>query len=776
MRQSVTILLVEDDKSMLDGISDLLQTIDIGYDVRVLTAGDGRAGLEAMQTNTPDLIVSDIMMPLMDGYEFLTAVRQNPDWLQIPFIFLTAKGERADIHHGKLSGADLYITKPFSTRELIELVQSQLSKAFVRRESRQQHTKSLKKGILQILNHEFRTPLTYVTAYYEMLADSVVRLAEGENFNEYLQGIQAGCVRLTNLVEDLIQVIELKTGEAQKNYRMNAAPLPNVTDILTAVVNEYRQNPANNKLTIHYTPTFDLPEIMGNAAHLHTIFNCLLNNAVKFTNQRGSAGDNVYVSVQTAADSVQFIFQDEGVGFPDKVAANLFELFFQYNRGMAEQQGAGVGLTIAQGLVNLHRGQIEAMSQKGKGGKFIVTLPIYHPDIATPTEGFFQGDGETAQPATVLVVEDELFLLAGLQELLEIYTGRYRLHVLTAANGREGLEVLQNHRPDLIISDIMMPYMDGYQFLEKVRQNANWLDIPFIFLTAKGERLDIHRGFLSGAEEYITKPYDSHKLLELVTVQLDRYFQAQDLMAQSFEELKESILNLITPDFRLPLNTVSDFSARLSDELQETQTPDQLKESLRGIQNGSLRLTRLVEDFIALAELKAGEAEIAYNLRVQPVYNLDLMFIEMGQLQALEAEKLGVKVKYPLSQDLPPIFGDSSIIIDSARRLVKMAVWFCSQQDDHRQVHLEVVYNTTETYLSVHFHSNIAPAVYENMQSILADDGLDQIDLFEMAPSLNIAKGYIRLNNGRLELTRDENNLITFIITLPVHQPEPTTS
>jgi len=772
MRRSVTILLVEDDKSMLDGISDLLQTIDIGYDVQVLTAGDGRAGLETMQSVSPDLIVSDIMMPRMDGYEFLTAVRQNPDWLQIPFIFLTAKGERADIHHGKMSGADLYITKPFSTQELIELIQVQLSKAFRRQVSRQQHTKSLKKGILQILNHEFRTPLTYVTAYYEMLADSVIQFSERGNFNEYLHGIQAGCIRLTKLVEDLIQVIELKTGEAQKNYRMRAAPIYNMSDILTAVVNEHRETAADNNIEIHHTPTVDLPQIMGNSAHLRAIFNCLLDNAIKFTHQRGSVGNNVYVSTQTAADSVQFIFQDEGVGFPEKVTGELFELFFQHDRGLAEQQGAGVGLTIAQGLVKLHQGQIEAISQTGCGAKFIVTLPIYHPNVPTPAADFFRGESESSQPATVLVVEDERFLLAGLQELLEIYTGRYQLHVLTAANGREGLEVLQQKRPDLIISDIMMPYMDGYQFLEKVRQNAEWLDIPFIFLTAKGERIDIHRGFLSGAEEYITKPYDSHELLELVTVQLDRYFQAQELMAQSFEELKESILNLITPDFRLPLNAVADYSARLSDELRETHTPDQLKESLRGIQDGSRRLTRLIEDFIALAELKAGEAEIAYNLRVQPVYNLDLMFIEMGQMQAAAAEKLGVKVYYPLSQDLPPIYGDSSMIIEGARRLVNIAVWFCTQQSERRQVHLEVAYDAQETYLSVRFRSEIVTAVLDNMQAILADEGLDQIDMFELAPSLNIAKGYAHLNNGRLELTHDPNNTHTFIITLPVHHPE----
>src|SRR5688572_521102 len=138
MKDSATILLVEDDQSLLDGISDLLEVADMGYQVHALTASNGRAGLARIAEETPDLIISDIMMPLMDGFEFLAEVRKNPAWIHIPFIFLTARGEKRDIQEGRSSGAELYITKPFDNDELLQLVKGQLDRTFQLQFVRQQ--------------------------------------------------------------------------------------------------------------------------------------------------------------------------------------------------------------------------------------------------------------------------------------------------------------------------------------------------------------------------------------------------------------------------------------------------------------------------------------------------------------------------------------------------------------------------------------------------------------------------------------------------------------
>ncbi|HFE66715.1 MAG TPA: response regulator, partial [Chloroflexi bacterium] len=148
----ITILLVEDNQAMLDGMKDLLEISDTGYDISVLPASDGRQALALMTDHLPDLIVSDVMMPNMGGYEFLDEVRRKPEWRHIPFIFVTAKGEKEDKRQGKLSDADLYITKPFVVTQLLELIRIQLDRTRSRQQAQQQMADSLKKDLLQILN------------------------------------------------------------------------------------------------------------------------------------------------------------------------------------------------------------------------------------------------------------------------------------------------------------------------------------------------------------------------------------------------------------------------------------------------------------------------------------------------------------------------------------------------------------------------------------------------------------------------------------------------
>ena len=201
MEQPATILIVEDDPAMREGLYDLFSSSDIGYNLSIMLAENGRVGLARMARQTPDLIISDIMMPKMGGFRFMDEVRQNQAWVTIPIIFLTAKGTKEDILKGRLSGAELYITKPFDSDELLELVRAQLDRTFQLRQQRQQELIGFQQKLLQLLGHELRTPLTYVTAYCEMLADSIGRVDDSENFPEYLANIQAGCTRLTWLTE-----------------------------------------------------------------------------------------------------------------------------------------------------------------------------------------------------------------------------------------------------------------------------------------------------------------------------------------------------------------------------------------------------------------------------------------------------------------------------------------------------------------------------------------------------------------------------------------------
>ena len=761
----VTILLVEDDLSMLEGMRDLLTLVDLeGYDVRVMTAGNGRLGLEALSKHPPDLIVSDIMMPEMDGFEFLRRVRQNANWVHIPVIFLTAKGSKQDIHKGRSSGADLYITKPFNSNEFLELVHGQLDRAFQLNRTRQQFMTGLKKDILQILNHEFRTPLTYVTAYYEMLADSMNRMQEDENFQEFLRGIQVGCVRLTNLVEDFIQVLEIRTGESKKRFQVNAKPIQDLSGLIRQAVTLIEANARDYNVQIHYKAGGALPLVFGDAQGLQQIFVRLLENAVKFTHSRIRNGGEVYIKTEVVDEQVQIAFVDEGVGFPPQMKDRLFDLFFQHNRVLLEQQGSGTGLTIAKAWVELHGGTIEAENREGEAGSiFTVVLPVYDPKKEFAASSVLD-DGP--QLAKVLVVEDDPHLLMGLQELLEIFEGNYRLHVETAENGRLGLEVLEQYAPDLIISDIMMPEMGGYEFMENVRGRPDWVQIPFIFLTAKGEHGDIHRGWRSGAEEYITKPYDSDELLDLVVTQLDRHFQMQNVLAQDFDGLKRNILQLITPDFRLPLSAVSQYSDRLISGMTDVQTDKDLTYSLRNIKEGSVKLTHLVEDLISLAELETGEAETAFALRAQPIRDMGLILYETAQTQIFRANRKGIMIHCEIDDEMPQVYSDGFSISASLTRLLETVVTYCIEVGYQGDLSLQSVRVKDEVHLVVHVPVPLSSAIIKAFTT-----EKDTAVSFNVDPGIRILRGIVALHNGRVQL-KDTLEGTDIIIALPIYHPE----
>jgi signal transduction histidine kinase len=763
MRRAATILLVEDDYSMLSGMHDLLEAVDMGYDLQILTANNGQVGLERMAKKTPDLIVSDIMMPQMDGFQFLRRVRENLDWIHIPFIFLTAKGEEREIHQGQTSGANLYIVKPFNSSELLELIESQLNRAFRLQSTHQQHVDSLKKDILQILNHEFRTPLTYVNAYYEMLADGVIQFSVREDFQGYLRGIQAGCIRLTSLVEDLIQVFELRTGEAANNFQLNARAIENAGTLMeTAIVNKKAQA-EQRSVRLNFQCQPDLPVIYGQPEALTNVFGRLIDNAIKFSHKKDVVPE-IRITVSASDDEVFFRVADNGAGFPKRIEDQIFELFFQYNRGLLEQQGAGLGLTIASGIVDLHWGRIQVESKEDVGSVFTIVLPVFSGDpVSLPAALTSEGPRQ----AIVLVVEDDLHLLDGLRELLEISVGKYSFHVSTAANGKLALDRLAGNEPDLIISDIMMPEMNGIDFLRQVRKNPDWVHIPFIFLSARGEQNQIHDGLRSGAEQYITKPYNSDRLLELVTSQLDRHFQMQGALAQDFNTLKRSILELITPDFRLPLSTVSQYSQKLAQDFKGAQNEGDLKESLQGIQASSVRLTRLVEDFIALAELRTGEAGTAYALNAQPIGDIGLLFCEIGSMCQRLDELQELHFHCTAEANLPLLFGDTGMILSSIQRLVEAGVRHFRPPADS-DVYLSASRVEDEVQFSVRFPISADEQIVRRISNILNSDDIDVFESPHDTPGLIIARDHIRLHDGRIRL-RHDNHGATFTIILPVY-------
>lgn len=767
MTTTATILLVEDDQSLLDGISDLLEVVDLGYEVTVLTASNGWEGLDLMADRTPDLVISDIMMPKMGGFEFLERLRKNSAWVHIPVIFLSARGTKEDIRAGRISGAELYITKPFDNEELLEMVRSQLDRTFELKFDRERRLDNLQRNIIQLLNHEFRTPLTYVTAYYEMLEDGLTN-QNIENIQEYLRGIQVGAMRMTRLIDNFVRVIELRTGEAVESFNERAEPIENLPEILEAICREW-QSGSEDEYQLQCQIPSDLPPIYGDSTYLWDIIDRLVDNAVKFSSKKLVQSPKILVSAEGHEDEVHISVQDNGIGFPEHIQNQLFDLFFQHDRELMEQQGSGSGLTVVKGLVELHNGRIEVQSRVDQGSTFTVCLPIYSTeaaDMAYPTKRAVR----MKKSATILLVEDEWYLLEGLRELLEVFECDYELSALTATNGVEALEVLRDHKPDLIVTDIMMPKMGGYEFLAEVRNNPALIHIPVIFLTARGERQDVIRGRSSGAEEYIVKPYDSDELLELVVKQLDRYFQRQGAMRQDFDELKRGILNLLQPDFRNPLTSVSDYSQKMAVALEDVQTEEEMGESLKGIQSASRRITRLVEDFIFLAELRTGEAVGSFGLTSRPT-NTGLLLLEVYDLSRLTAEQYDISINNQVEISLPMAKVDYDRLKTAIQRLLNMLVEYCAfyhrgsvtigSKSDNEKIHLILEVN------DISFSSEKV----EQFKHLFSQQDVTGLELPEHDPDLVVTKGIVDLHKGQIQIESVPGQYSRFIISLPIYNP-----
>ncbi len=368
------ILIVEDDANLLAGIRDILELE--GY--AVLTASNGVDGLAVLHKadTLPDLIVSDIMMPKMDGIAFLEEVREIEQFISIPFIYLTAKGEKTDIHRGKQLGVDDYVVKPFNANDLLVAIRSRLKRARAIEKVQQGKQDQLKQTILTILNHEFRTPLTFVVAYADMLSDIPNADATGAATDDaemltFLEGVRTGADRLRRLVENFILVVEIQTGSARKTFEWRKRAITDLNSLLWRAAQQANTIPDTpHTYEIECDP--NIPDFVGDEEYIHTAIVHLLDNAFKFS----EPDQPVLLRAMVDDDRLLIEVEDRGRGIPPDEIDQIWTTFYQINRPQYEDQGAGSGLAIVRGLVDLHGGRVDVESQPGVGSTFRLYIPL----------------------------------------------------------------------------------------------------------------------------------------------------------------------------------------------------------------------------------------------------------------------------------------------------------------------------------------------------------------------------------------------------------------
>ncbi len=358
------ILVVEDERNILENI---VETLEIeGFEVRGTESG--RASVEIAQQYRPNLILCDIMMPEFDGYDVLMSVRNDTSLATTPFIFLTALAARAQMRHGMEMGADDYLTKPFTPTELLAAVNTRLEKHGRIVEENNKKMATLRDNIVYALPHELRTPLTGLIGCADFLVMDYQEI-DRENLLNIAQVMMRSAVRLERVVENylLYAQIEIAAIEPERVIAMRGEVVnyPHMLVEETAIMlGKHAEREADLKI--------DVEEGMVAISHnnFKKVIHELVDNALKFS----KTGQDVVICTRAEASNYVITIKDLGRGMTlDEI--HKIGAYVQFNRKLYEQQGLGLGLVIAQRLIEMHGGTLDIQSTLGEGTTMTITLP-----------------------------------------------------------------------------------------------------------------------------------------------------------------------------------------------------------------------------------------------------------------------------------------------------------------------------------------------------------------------------------------------------------------
>ncbi len=430
-------------------------------------------------------------------------------------------------------------------------------------------------AIFTNITHELLTPLTVISASVDKLRDE-----KPENGHDY-DLMQLNIQRMVRLLQQMLETSKSEAGQLKL--------LVTQGDVMR-YIRETAEclEPLIIKRKMKFTITCQPESMMGwiDTDKLDKIIYNLLSNAAKYSAENGEV--SIKATTNYTYDHIRIIVSDTGEGIPPDKMKHLFERFYIGDYREQRTIGTGVGLALTHDLVYLHQGTIDCQSELGKGTTFTVTLPIYKEafkpeqideqhkidfnipknaivdfkSVVPDINAHIDDDTNDEDSYKVLIVEDNLELLMLMQQLLKSY---YRVYI--APNGAEALKIVQDKEIDLIVSDVMMPEMDGYELTRTLKGDANFNHLPIILLTAKKLAEDETEGLKAGADDFLTKPFRLKDLkLRIDNIIENRKRMQAEFSQESTEDTRQKVAKPLTPD-EIFLNRVLDFvHQHLSDE------------------------------------------------------------------------------------------------------------------------------------------------------------------------------------------------------------------
>ena len=536
------VLIVDDNADMRGYLARLL-----GERWQVETACDGAAALERMRERVPDLVIADVMMPVLDGFGLLRAIRTSDHFPKVPVMLLSARAGEEASSEGLRAGADDYVVKPFSARELLARVETRLTQARLHAAERRarelaEQANRARDDFFSMLSHELRTPLMAVLAWTALLKEN--RLDAGE-VGHALELIERNGRAQRRLVDDLLDVSRIVTGR----LRIDPRPVASLAQMIGVVVDSFRPAALAKNLTVETALETGAGMVNGDIERLQQVVWNLLSNAIRFT----PPGGRIQIRYARRGDSVELLMRDSGQGIPEDALPHLFERYWQGRSSEGRSQGLGLGLAIAHRIIELHGGEISAASEgEGRGATFTVLLPIVAADAEPSPPATHDSDaspistarmldaatseleaatsGATQMPELpmkletvsnpnalrILLVEDHQGVAKACRRLLMSH-GHGVVCVATVAGAAE---VAATTTFDVVICDLSLPDGSGIDVLSRLKSRFTRVgkagELPAIAISGSVYEEDVARTLQAGFAAHLAKPFDEEGLINAV--------------------------------------------------------------------------------------------------------------------------------------------------------------------------------------------------------------------------------------------------------------------
>ncbi|WP_087521255.1 hybrid sensor histidine kinase/response regulator transcription factor [Polaribacter sp. SA4-12] len=480
------------------------------------------------------------------------------------------------------------------------------------------------------ISHEFKTPITLILNPIEELLESV---SNNDAFiKSKLNVVKRNADSLLRLVHQLMEFRRIEVGETKLG-----ATKSNIINFVREVVFSFKSIAKKKDVTVSFECELYKVDIWFDWDKLEKILNNLVHNAIKFTPEGGEVKiiiskpfkDKIHIENRDIkTEYLQIEIKDNGVGIKKDELPFVFQRFYQVNQvAKNENKGSGIGLAITKDLVDLHHGTIAVTSDKLKGTNFLIKLPLGKEhllseeiiEICIPEpikeeeldldENLEKINIEGNSKSTVLVVDDN----RDIRQLIKDGLSK-KYNILEAEHGREALNIALKMMPDIVITDVLMPEMDGVEFCCEIKKNIRTSHIPVIMLTALNLVEHKIKGLESGADAYLPKPFK----MKLLSVRVDKLIESRDLMRKRFQTEKE-----LTPE-KVTLNSTDEgFLRKIMDFMEvnmakETYWVDELAFDMNTSRSTFFRkLKKLTgqspNDFMRLIRLKRAMQLLEQN-------------------------------------------------------------------------------------------------------------------------------------------------------------------